>query len=340
MRWYDPKSPRKIHNGEIPRIGGAGIFISLAVTVCLFSIPGVISSAARQIPIIQNLPFIIGLCIIFLAGILDDFKNLRARYKLILQIIAAGIVIAGGFRFSSFTLPFGLTISNTFVRYGISLFWIVGAANAINLIDGMDGLAGGISAIAALFWGIISLQTGHTSAAVAAFVLFGSIAGFLVFNKPPAKVFMGDSGSLLIGYILAVLPLMEQGKESSTETLLLGVTILVIPFFDTVSAVFRRIRLKKRISEPDKDHIHHKFLKLGLSVHKILIIIYSFCIFTGAAAFFWAVYPEYLNIYFLPLTWIPTLVLFRFLHARHWKVQFKENVLREARPQTSPSHND
>jgi UDP-GlcNAc:undecaprenyl-phosphate GlcNAc-1-phosphate transferase len=240
-----------------------------------------------------------------------------------MQIIAAGIVVAGGFRFSSFMLPFGHNITNTFAVYGISLFWIVGITNAVNLIDGMDGLAGGISGIAALFWGIISLYMECTTAALFAFVLFGAIAGFLAFNKPPAKIFMGDSGSLLIGYILAVLPLMPQEKENFTEILLLALTILIIPVFDTISTIFRRLRLKKHITEPDKHHIHHKLLRLGLSKNKILIIIYIFCIFTGAAAFLWALHSKYLNIYFLPLTWTPALVLFRLLHVRHWNVQPK-----------------
>jgi UDP-GlcNAc:undecaprenyl-phosphate GlcNAc-1-phosphate transferase len=312
-RWYDSQDPRKIHNGNIPRTGGIGIFISLVVPVVFLCI------LFDYISPVKNLSFIItGICILFLTGILDDFENLRARYKIVLQIIAAIIVIAAGFSFSSFPLPFGITIKNRIVTDGITLLWIVGVTNALNLIDGMDGLAGGITCIAALVWGVISLLTGYGATAIFAFALAGSTIGFFLFNKPPAKIFMGDSGSLILGYSLALLPLIENGEENPAGELLIAITLLVIPVFDTLAAIFRRIRLKKSIAQPDRDHLHHKFLKADFSQGKILLIIYSFCVFSGAAVLLWTLLPG-LNIYLLPLTWIPALILFWRLHRRHWK---------------------
>ena len=310
--WYDPRDPRKIHTGDIPRTGGIGIFIALVVPV--------IFAQLICISPVKNYSFIVtGLSILFLTGILDDFENLRARYKLTLQIIAAIVVIAAGFRFPSFRLPFGITIHNSFITYGITFFWIVGVTNSMNLIDGMDGLAGGITCIAALFWGFIALCTGHAMETLFAFTLAGAALGFLVFNLPPARIFMGDSGSLILGYSLALLPLIGNRKEDAADEFLIIVTLLVIPIFDTFAAVFRRIRLKRSIAEPDKDHLHHKFLKLGCSPKKTLLIIYSFCIFSGAAALVWTLVPG-LNIFLLPLTWLPALILFWYLHTRYWKL--------------------
>jgi UDP-GlcNAc:undecaprenyl-phosphate GlcNAc-1-phosphate transferase len=309
--WYDPKDPRKIHNGNTAHTGGAGIFLAFMLTSCIFSPPGALS---------RNLPLLAGICIMFFMGLLDDFKNLRARYKLALQILAAILAVAAGFRFSVFALPFRLSVTNTVVVYGVSVAWIVGVTNAINLIDGMDGLAAGVGGIAALFWGLLAFYSGYMNTALYAAALVGAVAGFLMFNKPPAKVFMGDSGSMVIGYILAVLPLMEKGAGAgSTRTLLLAVTLLVIPVFDTISSIFRRIRQGKSIADPDMHHVHHKLLKLGFTAPKILIIVYGFCVFSGGAAFLWAVYPERFNIYFLPLAWLPSLILFRFLHILHWR---------------------
>jgi UDP-GlcNAc:undecaprenyl-phosphate GlcNAc-1-phosphate transferase len=317
-QWYDPHDPRKIHSGNIPRTGGIGIFISFVVPVSLCILLDYI------IPV-RNFVFIItGTTILFLTGILDDFENLRARYKLVLQIIAAVIVVTSGFRFSSLPLPFGITLRNGFATYGITLLWIVGITNALNLIDGMDGLAGGIACIAALFWGFLSFAAGYAVTALFAFTLAGASAGFLVFNKPPAKIFMGDSGSLILGYSLALLPLIENGEENPTGELLILITLLVIPVFDTLAAILRRIRLKKSIAKPDMDHLHHKFLKAGFSQKKILVIVYSFCAFSGAAALIWTLLPG-LNIYLLPLTWIPACILFRVLHRRHWKNQTTRN---------------
>jgi UDP-GlcNAc:undecaprenyl-phosphate GlcNAc-1-phosphate transferase len=310
-QWFDLPNSRKIHTENIPRTGGIGIFITLVLTSFIFILLNRISTE-------KNLIFvIIGISILFLTGILDDFENLRARYKLVLQIIAALIVIAAGFHFPPLPLPLLFPLQNRIIICGITLFWIVGVTNALNLIDGMDGLASGVTCIAALFWGIISLHTGQIRTAVFAFILAGVGAGFLVFNKPPAKIFMGDSGSLILGYSLAMLPLLEKGTNPPKE-LLISITILVIPIFDTIAAIFRRIRLKRPIADPDMDHIHHKLIKLNLETSKILLILYAFCIFSGAISLLWTLHP--LNVYFLPLTWIPAFILFRSLHRRHWNI--------------------
>jgi UDP-GlcNAc:undecaprenyl-phosphate GlcNAc-1-phosphate transferase len=330
-RWYDPLDPRKIHCENIPRTGGVGIFIS-------FFIPTILCILLGYVLPVKNLAFvIIGMGILFLTGILDDFENLRARYKFALQIAAAVIVVAAGFRFSSFPLPFGVTISNPIVTYGITLFWIVGVTNALNLIDGMDGLAGGISCIAALFWGILSLAAGYAISAFFAFTLAGAALGFLVFNKPPAKIFMGDSGSLILGFSLALLPLIENGEENPTKELLIAITLLIIPIFDTLAAIFRRIRLKKSIAHPDRDHLHHKFLKIGFSPKKILVLVYTIGVFSGAVGLVWTLLPR-LNAYLIPLAWIPALVLFRWLHNRYWREvnqpRVIHNSLNDSYPQT------
>jgi UDP-GlcNAc:undecaprenyl-phosphate GlcNAc-1-phosphate transferase len=253
----------------------------------------------------------------FITGLLDDFKNLRARFKLFFQIAAALVVALSGYRFFTFQTPFGFSVDSPAVSYLVTLFWIVGITNALNLIDGMDGLAGGVSAVAALFWGFISLIHGHVFSAVLAFSLFGAAAGFLVFNLPPAKIFMGDSGSLVLGFALACLPLVEKVSGTSTRVILMATTLLIIPIFDTLSAILRRLREKQSIGAPDKSHVHHKLLDAGCSVPRALLFVYGLCFFSGFAALLWTAFPGTFNLFLLPLAWIPAAGFFLVLHYRH-----------------------
>ena len=317
-KWYDSTDPRKVHTGNIPRTGGVGIFFSflgsMAVLIFLrFFFP----QFTFELTTISVLPVAIGVIILFVTGILDDFYNLRARYKLILQILAALVVVLAGYRFTYFSLPFDLGISFPLFTYAITFLWIVGVTNAINLIDGVDGLAGGVSAIAAFFWAIISLILGHTFSAFLSLALFGSVLGFLVFNKPPAKIFMGDSGSLVLGFLLAVLPLVEKESGAGSRVLLLASTLLIVPILDTLSAILRRLRKRQNIGTPDKEHMHHKLLGMGYSVSKILILIYGIGSIVGASSLIWTISQDNFNLFFLPLAWIPVIVFFLYLHRQH-----------------------
>jgi UDP-GlcNAc:undecaprenyl-phosphate GlcNAc-1-phosphate transferase len=269
---YDPIDDRKLHTGNIPRLGGVGIFLSFLATIVLVTLlTGHGASTGGKFWVVLFTMFIV-----HLVGLADDFMNIRARYKLILELFAAVLLAAMGFRFVSITLPFGLGVLDLgTMAYPLTILWLTGVPNALNLIDGMDGLAGGIAAFIAAAFGAFFLFSGDTGAALACFALVGAILGFLVFNRPPAKIFMGDSGALFLGFAIAVLPLISAGSGRTEIGFLPAATLLVIPIFDTFAAIIRRIRMGSSVFSPDKLHLHHKLLALGFSVRGTLAIIYA-----------------------------------------------------------------
>jgi UDP-GlcNAc:undecaprenyl-phosphate GlcNAc-1-phosphate transferase len=311
-KWYDLPDRRKIHTGLIPRLGGPGIFVSLLVA-CL-SAP-VLSSLMNgltsgvSLPLRLLAPFA-GILLIHLVGLIDDFKNLRALLKFALQLAAAAVVTCGGYLIHSLTIPYLGSTSLGFLAYPITILWIVSISNAVNLIDGMDGLAGGIAAFAALAMGVIALIQGQALPALFALALFGATGGFLCFNMPPAKIFMGDSGSYLLGFCLAVLPLMGISKVAAFGTLILPITLLTVPIVDTASAIFRRLRQGRSIASPDKEHIHHKLLLLGLNEKQILAVIYGFSVYLSVVAITSVILPKETNVYLILVVWVGSLLAY------------------------------
>jgi UDP-GlcNAc:undecaprenyl-phosphate GlcNAc-1-phosphate transferase len=285
-QWYDIPNARKIHTSPIPRLGGvalfAGLFISsLAVPLLLpvfFPAAWVITFTLRYVPVF------VGFCVIHIMGLVDDFHNLHALLKFLLQIVAAVLVTTGGFTISRIRIPGLPVLSLGLFAYPITILWIVAMTNAINLVDGVDGLAGGITGISALSLGIMALLRGQPVPALFAFCLLGAVLGFLAFNLPPARIFMGDSGSLLLGFVLAVIPLMATPGTTVLGDLFAPATIMLIPIVDTISAIVRRVREKRAIHSPDKEHIHHKLLALGFKQTPLLFITYGACAYFGAAA--------------------------------------------------------
>lgn len=267
--WYDSPDERKVHDGNIPRIGGIGIFWGFFISFIIFT--GHIYNA--NIPF-KLLGFIICGVLIHGIGLLDDFKNLRARYKFIGQLITGIILIFFGFHFNSIYIPFvNYPISSPIIIGIISLFWIVGVSNAVNLIDGIDGLSSVVTIVAALSIAAKSYFLGNTSTVFICFALIGSVLGFFVYNKPKAKIFMGDSGSLLLGYILALLPMLENTGMNKSLIFEGSLLILIVPITDTLFAMTRRIYRGINIGTPDKEHIHHLLLDFGFSNWKILGIL-------------------------------------------------------------------
>ncbi len=269
---YDGIDERTIHTGNIPRLGGVGIFLAFAITLALASI--IFKSSFNG----GGRLWLLFVCTLVVhgVGLIDDLKDLRARYKFLIELAASLLLVFLGFRFLS--IPYLFNEGNralSFLSYPLTVIWIIGITNALNLIDGMDGLAGGISAFAAATFGLIFLLGGDAGAAVACFILLGALLGFLAFNLPPAKIFMGDSGALFLGFILSMLPFMGVASGGIEIGLIPAITILLIPIFDTFSAIIRRRRAGVSTFSPDKLHLHHKLLDLGLSVKGALAIIYS-----------------------------------------------------------------
>lgn len=291
--WYDEVNHRKIHTGKIPRIGGVGIFLSFLVVAILLVVLAPLLPAQFELgSFARYIPFFLAFLIIHLLGLYDDFSSLRARVKIIIQSLAALLVVVFGSPFAGlylpgtgYELPFGL------FSYLVALFWLIGMCNAVNLLDGLDGLAGGVTAIAALSLGTVFAIQGSVVSALFAFALAGGVLAFLVFNMPPARLFMGDSGALFIGFALAALPMIQPIRGAVGTPIILAVTILLLPLLDTIAAIIRRIKRHSPILEPDREHIHHKLLDLGVSNGGILAIIYPIAALLGATAIVWVLFP-------------------------------------------------
>ncbi len=281
---FDSTGGRKIHSGKVPRLGGIGVFAAFILTIFVFvllerSIRSDLSSDFRYWPVFS------GLVVIFLLGLVDDLRNLRARFKALVQLAVAILVVSMGFRFRIILVPWGGGVLNLgLLSVPLTIAWIIGVTNATNLIDGMDGLLGGITVLAASAFGFFFAFKRDTSSMVICFALAGASAGFLPYNLPKAKIFMGDAGALFIGFTLSVLPLLNQTDSSAEIGLISAVTVLGIPILDTLAAMYRRKRAGVHFFTPDRGHIHHLFLDLGYTVWGILARIYAVCIFLDLAA--------------------------------------------------------
>jgi UDP-GlcNAc:undecaprenyl-phosphate GlcNAc-1-phosphate transferase len=320
FKWYDLPNKRKIHTGLIPRLGGTGMYLSfLAAAIVSPLLVSLVSGIDVRYQL-RFIPFFLGVTLIHLVGLMDDFHNLKALLKFFVQILAAVIVTTGGFLIRSLTLPYLGTVSLGLLAYPVTVIWIVAVSNSINLIDGMDGLAGGISGFAALSMGIISLLQGAVLTSVLCFALFGAIVGFLVFNYPPAKIFMGDSGSLFLGFCLASIPLAGGiSKISAFGALLVPVTLLTIPILDLITSVIRRVRNKVSIIHPDKEHIHHKLLDMGLNQRQILGVLYGFSIYLSVVAITSVILPQEINVYLILVVWAGSLLGYGLLYFMNTK---------------------
>ncbi len=269
------KEKRKMHKDPIPTLGGVGIFL------------GFIISTAAWMLLSGNISILfiaISLVILFITGIVDDLKDLRASLKFLIQIGTALLVAKFGIRIESLNGIFGIEEIPVFFQYAFSVFLIVGLTNAFNLIDGIDGLAGGLAFINALVLGVILIFVRHDLAfGLIALGFAGSLLGFLKHNFNPAKIFMGDTGSLIIGFLMAVLGIVViQGtKETATLDVLeiRGLTIIVVgilllPVYDTLRVFAERILKKSSPFKPDKTHVHHLLIETGSNHKKAAIILY------------------------------------------------------------------
>lgn len=262
--WYDTQNERKIHKGNIPRLGGLGIIIAFAVS----SITYFIVSPANHL--MHVLPLIIAGCIIFLFALADDFFNFRALFKLLFQVIAVLIVICNNYRFKQIC---GWHLPDWF-SYFLTFFWMIGIINAFNLIDGIDGLCGGLSLLILGSLGIIFLRSARPTAGIC-FMMAAAIAGFLVYNKPKAKIFMGDGGSQFLGFMISALPLYYSTPNFEYNKFLVMLVLVSIPMLDTISAMWRRTREHRSFLSPDARHIHHKLIALGCTKVQTLVFLLS-----------------------------------------------------------------
>ncbi|WP_053218147.1 glycosyltransferase family 4 protein [Virgibacillus senegalensis] len=271
----DQPNYRKIHSKLMPRLGGLAIFISFLIGFYLFN------PASKY-----EWPILIGAILITTIGFLDDLFELSAKVKFAVQLIAAGIVVFNGVQITFINLPFGETLEFGYFSIPITLIWIVGITNAINLIDGLDGLSAGVSSIALITISGLAISLGDTFVALMGLMLLGSTLGFLVFNFHPAKIFMGDSGALFLGYMIGVFSVLGF-KNVTLFSLIVPIIILGVPILDTFFAIVRRIIQNKPLSAPDKLHLHHCLLNLGFGHKQTVILIYAMSgLFSIAAIIF------------------------------------------------------
>lgn len=273
----DIPNKRSAHKKPTPLLGGIGIFLSFLLGYMLFAPESTLM-----------LSVLMSSFLILLLGVFDDIKPIKARYKIIMHILVAGVVVFyGGLELTrvdlfSFEMEFGI-----FSPY-ITMLIIVGIINAINLIDGLDGLCAGISSIYFLTIGVIALILNKLGGLdiILSFIMLGSTLGFLVYNFPPAKIFMGDTGSTFLGLMISVIMLLGF-KTVTLTSLVIPLILLILPITDTLFAIIRRALQKKSIGEADKEHIHHQLLK-RLSTKKTILVIYAVDIIFSIVTIFYA----------------------------------------------------
>ncbi len=309
-----PGEDRRIHKVAVPRLGGVAIYISvLATVITLVLIAGRLPQDARGQEGIFAIA--VGGTLVFVLGLMDDLESIKAKYKLLTQILAGCAAYALGVRVKSIPIPQNMPdidIGFLHIHAGVpielggwsiilTVLWLVGVANAVNLIDGMDGLAAGVSAISALTIWAVALGVAKPYAALMAAVIAGALLGFLRWNFNPARIFLGDSGAYLTGFILAAVSITGVVKGASSTmivpTSLVVLLILAFPLIDTSWAIVRRVVKLKSPFEPDRLHIHHRLLDTGLDQKKVAYIIYA----VSAVLGFVAAYLVNQHIFYLKL---------------------------------------
>lgn len=262
----DYPSARRVNKVPIPRMGGMAIFYGFLVSVLCFVNIG--SPELRSI--------LLGLVVIVVLGALDDVYQLPAWLKLIVQLGAAIFVVSQGVDVAVITNPFreGAYLHLGFWGYPLTVLWIVGVTNAVNLMDGLDGLAAGISSIACFALFIIAVFTGMGNIAVLIAAVIGGCLGFLPYNSHPASIFMGDTGSNFLGFIMATISVQGLFKSYAVVSLLIPLMILGLPIFDTSFTIMRRMKNKKSIFQPDRGHLHHRLMDSGFSHQQTVYILY------------------------------------------------------------------
>jgi len=273
----DPKDDRRVHKTPIPRLGGLAIFIGFLLSVLLFA------EITRQI-----MGILTGAVIIVIIGVLDDIKPLRALIKFIVQIVAALVAVYFGVIIDTFSNPLVFSASQYVhlrsLSIPITVVWIVAITNSVNLIDGLDGLAAGVSIISSVVMLIISLMVSDITVAIIMAALAGACLGFLPYNFNPAKIFMGDTGALLLGYILATMSILGLFKFYAVVSFAAPFLVLALPLVDTSFAFLRRLLKGQNPMAPDRGHFHHRLLDMGLSQKQAVVIMYSISGVMGLAA--------------------------------------------------------
>jgi UDP-GlcNAc:undecaprenyl-phosphate GlcNAc-1-phosphate transferase len=281
----DVPDARKIHAAPMPRLGGVAVFAGFALPwLLLYLMNNRVAQVFQQYER-QFLGLLLGGFAILLVGVVDDVKPMRALHKLLAQLaVAAGLYFAG-FRITELSVPFTSSVLPLgWLALPATVLWIVALTNAINLLDGIDGLVSGVTATISLALALINILTGNVLVALVTFCLAGAALGFVPYNFSPARIFLGDSGSLFMGLTMACIGTLSLFKAATATFVLVPLVLFALPLFDTTSVMLGRMRRGQHIFTPDKTHVHHRLLRLGLTQRQAATLLYAVTIFLGLAA--------------------------------------------------------
>lgn len=277
-RLFDaPDGQRRIHSVAVPRIGGVAVFAAFLIAAAVAYLARLTAPAEMHL-VMSTLA---GAILLFVLGVIDDVRGVSPIAKLLVQVIAAIVVIGGGLKLALLGVTANTAVGLGWIEAPLLVLWIVGATNAFNLIDGLNGLAGGIGLVAAVTATAAALLLGHTGTALAGVALVGGLLGFLRYNFPRASVFLGDSGSMPIGFLLAVLTVRAATLPNGVVLFVIPVVALFLPLMDAILAIGRRWLRNEPVSGADARHIHHRLLALGLSQPRTTVVLW--CV-AGAVA--------------------------------------------------------
>jgi UDP-GlcNAc:undecaprenyl-phosphate GlcNAc-1-phosphate transferase len=327
---------RKVHAGFIPTMGGLGIYTGGLIGLVIIFL---LQEHYWQMFTFKYLGIIVAASIMLITGIVDDVRGISAMQKFYLQILAASIVIFSGCRIERIINPFGDPINLGILSIPLTYLWLIGITNAINLLDGLDGLAAGVSLIVfSTFSVIFFLQQDWLTFSIC-LAMIGSILGFLRYNYHPASIFMGDTGALFLGFIIASISLKGLQKSEGNIALLVPIVTLAVPIGDTILAFFRRLNKGLHPFSADKDHLHHRLLFLGLSHRQAVHIIYFFSILFGITAYLMSIeYKIYGIILFIIMIIFAIISLNRlgYLEAQKIKKYLGDHTIVEVKKETAP----
>jgi UDP-GlcNAc:undecaprenyl-phosphate GlcNAc-1-phosphate transferase len=270
----DSPGGRRVNLRPIPRLGGVALFLGIFVPSLAFLPLGR-----------ETRGLLLGAAVAVTVGAIDDFRGMRWWEKLAGQVLAAAVPTWFGIWVDRFTFPFiGIHTVPGWAGVPLTILWIVAIMNMVNFLDGLDGLAAGVTAIAGLTFAVIALSLAKPDAAIMSAIVFGACIGFLRHNFYPARIFMGDSGALLLGFVLAALSVQGLLKTAATVALFFPLLVLAVPIVDTTFVVARRLRHGEKVFEADQAHLHHRFLRRGFSQPRAAVTIWGWCVSLAAAA--------------------------------------------------------
>lgn len=282
----DHPGGRRVHGGAVPRLGGIGIFLGFVGGVGATTLMAGRAESLSDLADYRWTGVAVAMALIFLAGLLDDLYGFGPSTKLLFQVIAATIAVLSGFSIPTITSPVGGALDLGWLSPWVTVGWILLVTNAINLMDGLDGLAGGLALIVTTTVAAVALTMDHFGVVICAVALAGSLMGFLRYNFTPARIFMGDGGSQFLGYTLAVISIRGAQKGATAVAILVPLLALGLPILDLATTVARRARrdnvsepagllgLLRRVSRPDREHLHHNLLDLGLPPRRAALALY------------------------------------------------------------------